>query len=1672
MGGIYFCKICPVDKILSKSPDIASTRLRCFPPENCVGQSPFPMIPKSSFSSSNRVSKFCVFSFLSWAGVTQAGSLTHDYSATPADGTILNSTNLAATVVSGGRLRLTQNGVGSTYAAMRLPDLDAGKEITEFTVQFDLTLFCTATPADGLALSFGNISATPADLINPAINTGEKGFVTTNGLAVDIDTYGDGPLIEAKAAGTVIKSVYMGNAAAPGGNWGAPPVTNTYPFDNVSRRVIIHWEVNTGLDVRITGSNGSQVDVMVDTALPGFVPTVGNVFAFGARTGGSTEDVFLDNLSIVTVPVVPIETGGPSISEFVADNETQEDEDCTTGAWLEIYNGQNVAQTMTGWSLTDDAGVLGKWPFPAGYSIPAYGYVRIWADGKNRTASSANYHTNFILNKAGGYLALVKPDLSIATAYTYGAQSKDVSYGKLGAAQTDGYLETPTPGVKNSGLQAPLGPCKQDVIFSHVGGLITGPMTLTLTAPTVAGAVARYTTDNSVPNASSTLWPAGGLNVTGSSNIRVRYYQPDALGGDVSSRTFILLDSTLTNYRGSGQPFSSNLPIIVMNSFGINIDGAGGASGLRPFRNTYTVALAPDPANSNKTSLTGPVDMQNRGGTHVRGETSAGFAQKPYGLEIWDNKEQDKAVNLLGWPAESDYVLISNYNDKSVIRNMMPFDMKRNLSGDGSAMKEKYVEVFFKQDGSGPLTYADYKGIYVLTEKIKRDKDRVNIEELKPCDGVFTNNPAVDDAGIISGGYIIRKDKASPEAAFTTTGGTTASPAVTYPAQTLQIVEPNNPSVAQQNYIKGFVNRMEAALYGASFADPVNGYAKYLDTQSWIDGHLWVEIFKQADGYRLSTYMYKDRNGKLKYAPLWDYNLSSGNASPAGGYNNGQENPSGWYYSVLGLGDYPYHPRLFQDPAFLRAYWDRYWQLRRTIFTNANVLATIDGYISQLKNGTPGIPVGGTLVTNGTGTWPASTPSLDVPIGRHNARWQRMGIYDWPNASNPTLRTSWETNWDPATFTSASNPFSAVSETAFVRIWMLSRLQWMDDQSMSYAPSVKNFKPPTMTQYGGEVPSGFVLGISDPNAVPGSIYYTTDGSDPAAGGGTLLASGSVTLMGETAAVSYLVPSTTNGGSTLVRTQGDPNQWNGLADPPNIANWSTGTFGLGYDYNDATPPLGTDVLYAPFIGTNVQSLMLPNTIVPLPSPLPPNNATIFTRSSFNVDAAQLPTLLSLKLNVRYDDAYICYLNGVEVARKNYAGTNPTTTQASGTTHADAASIVFEEVDISGFKSYLVAGTNVLCFHGLNATSSSANTHGKDFLLQPKLTATVASLPITQTTFIRARIKDASNNWSPLTEGNFIVNAVPASVANVVISEMNYNPTPPTPAETTASGANNANDFEFIEIMNISNQTVDLTGCAFTLGITFNWASAPANKQTLGPGQRMILVENLAAFSGRYSSGSPNIAGAYVGNLANGGETITFNAANGSVIKSFTYDDVEPWPVDSDLNLNASNQVVRGGYSLVLNNPLSNPVHSNGANWRSSAVLGGKPGQDDSTAAPAIPNGDSDGDGIPDIVEYAVGSQLGNGAQSKLPQLGWADFNTGAAIEPCLSLTFTRNLNADNVTVTPKVSSDLDTWDTGTVALTYVDTHNNGDGTATVIYRSTQPASALPTRMFAKLEVTAP
>jgi hypothetical protein len=290
-------------------------------------------------------------------------------------------------------------------------------------------------------------------------------------------------------------------------------------------------------------------------------------------------------------------------------------------------------------------------------------------------------------------------------------------------------------------------------------------------------------------------------------------------------------------------------------------------------------------------------------------------------------------------------------------------------------------------------------------------------------------------------------------------------------------------------------------------------------------------------------------------------------------------------------------------------------------------------------------------------------------------------------------------------------------------------------------------------------------------------------------------------------------------------------------------------------------------------------------------------------------------------------------------------------------------------------------------------------------------------------------------------------------------LNYHPSDPTPAEI-AAGFTAGNDFEYVELQNIGASAVDLTGCSFTAGVGFAFTPAlsPAVLR-LDPGERVVIAENPEAFAMRYGvNSSLKLAGPYSGNLSNSGDTLTFVAANAGVIKSFTFDDDEPWPVDAD----------GAGYSLVLNNPGTNPDHNLAASWRSSAQIGGSPGGANGVPPPANPLADNDGDGLSAIVEHALGLQLSVADASPVMATAEQQFIVNNVPGNYLVIEFQRSLFAEGVTVIPEMSTTLasNSWQAG--ALVYVGSHNNGNGTATVTYRSSAPVTP-SSRMFLRLRV---
>jgi hypothetical protein len=173
------------------------------------------------------------------------------------------------------------------------------------------------------------------------------------------------------------------------------------------------------------------------------------------------------------------------------------------------------------------------------------------------------------------------------------------------------------------------------------------------------------------------------------------------------------------------------------------------------------------------------------------------------------------------------------------------------------------------------------------------------------------------------------------------------------------------------------------------------------------------------------------------------------------------------------------------------------------------------------------------------------------------------------------------------------------------------------------------------------------------------------------------------------------------------------------------------------------------------------------------------------------------------------------------------------------------------------------------------------------------------------------------------------------------------------------------------------------------------------------------------------------------------------ALGSLIASVTYDDAAPWPTTPD----------GLGPSLVYNHPLARPDPNLPASWRPSFTVHGNPGASDSAPYPASPHGDDDHDGVVNLVEYALppGHTVTAELLPHTPPLG--------ATADHLFVSIRRNLNADGFLLMPERSPDLASWDAA--AFTYLGVTSNGDGTATLLWRSNTPAN--PVRDYVRVRV---
>ncbi len=623
-----------------------------------------------------------------------------------------------------------------------------------------------------------------------------------------------------------------------------------------------------------------------------------------------------------------------SINEFMASNKkTLHDEDGDSSDWLELYNAGNKEVSLNGWYLTDEATNLTKWRFP---SVVLQGagakntnsYLVVFASGKNRTALPGQMHTNFKINNSGGYLALVDPTTNIISEIgpSFPAQIQDVSYGRdVADPNLLGYFPTPTPGRQNSSSGPGFGP---DVTFSQPSGtfVTNAPFLLTLSTP-VSNAVIYYligsnaVSGSTLPGSNSFRY-TNPIPIANSTLVRARAFVPGFFPGAVHTEIYIGL-STQTNIMN----FVSDLPILILHNFG----GGGVPSGSDQF-----VVLETFEPKEGQATMLGPPELAERATFHLRGSSTLGYAKGSFALEIHNELDSGRNVPLFGLPDESDWVLYAPNNfEPALMHNPLAHQLMRDLGYYSS--RTRFIEVFLKDDTGPPgaLIGSDYNGIYVLEEKIKIGKNRVDIGTLEP---EHTHPPEV------TGGYIFSIDRTAPnEQPFNAGGGGMNWIDPHYATMT------NAARAPQVAYIANYFNAFGTALNGTNWTNSTLGYAAYINVGNWIDFHIHEVVTYNVDGLRLSGYLHKPRNEKLNYGPAWDYDRTQGST-------DGRDiNPRVWtdgsstdFFNFL-----PWWGRLFRDPDFWQAWIDRYQQLRLSALANSNIIAHVDQFANIVRLAQP-----------------------------------------------------------------------------------------------------------------------------------------------------------------------------------------------------------------------------------------------------------------------------------------------------------------------------------------------------------------------------------------------------------------------------------------------------------------------------------------------------------------------------------------------------------------------------------------------------------------------------------------------------------------------------------------------------------------------------------------------
>ncbi len=416
--------------------------------------------------------------------------------------------------------------------------------------------------------------------------------------------------------------------------------------------------------------------------------------------------------------------------------------------------------------------------------------------------------------------------------------------------------------------------------------------------------------------------------------------------------------------------FSTDLPLIIIDTDGRSIpDEPKITARMKIINNSSGINRINDQ----------PTDYDGFIGIEKRGKSSIHYPQTPYGVETRNADGSNNNISVLGLPEENDWVLLSNYNDKSFMRNILAYKLFEWLGH--YSPRARLVEVILNNE---------YRGIYVFGEKIKRDKNRVDIAKLKEDD-----NSGED----VTGGYVFKID-------YYTDHDSWKSPysPINHPDFDVHFVyhDPNSDELTshQKYYIRKYVTDFEKNLYAPDFDDAVTGYNNYIDVQSFIDYFIVSEISRNNDGFKKSRYFHKDKNGKIKAGPVWDFDWAWKNINEC--YIFKATDGSGWSYKVNNCNPWVKSPgwmdRLFSDENFKNQTNCRYFEMRSTVLSDERIFGMVDSLHNVVENAQQ----------------------------RHFEKWDILGI----NVGAPEI---------------GEQPLTYEGEIEKLKNWITARLNWLDN---------------------------------------------------------------------------------------------------------------------------------------------------------------------------------------------------------------------------------------------------------------------------------------------------------------------------------------------------------------------------------------------------------------------------------------------------------------------------------------------------------------------------------------------------------------------------------------------------------------------------------------------------